>query len=199
MLFSFQMDETKIQDIPGIYPTLEQKCKELGFTMPSDVYSGSLLKTLVASKRNAHILELGTGISLTLSWMIDGLDGHSTLISIDNDPQLMEIAKEYFGKDNRVQLICTDGSEWIKNYQGEPFDLIFADTWPGKYHTLEETLELLKPGGIYMIDDMNPQPNWPEGHAEKAERLTEYLKSRDDLTTTMMNWSTGIILCTKLI
>jgi hypothetical protein len=30
---------------------------------------------------------------------------------------------------------------------------------------------MLKPGGLYVIDDMLPQPNWPEGHAAKAEVL----------------------------
>ncbi|MEH0154065.1 class I SAM-dependent methyltransferase [Limibacter armeniacum] len=165
--------------------------------MPSDIYIGTLLKSLIASKPKANILELGTGVSLSLAWMIEGLDEHSNLTSIDNDPKLIGIAKDFFGNDPRLNLICIDGTEWIKNYSGDKFDLIFADAWPGKYSELEETLELLKVGGFYVIDDMTPQPNWPEGHNEKAENLTAYLESREDLTMTKMNWSTGVIICTK--
>ncbi|MEL6256139.1 MAG: class I SAM-dependent methyltransferase [Bacteroidota bacterium] len=191
------MDQTKISDIPAAFPQLEAKCKEIGFTMPSDIYIGTLLKSLIASKTQANVLELGTGIGLSLAWMIEGLESSSKLISIDNDPALIEIALEYFGKDARVQILCEDGSLWIRNYQGEKFDLVFADAWPGKYSELEEILALIKPGGFYIIDDMNPQPNWPDGHQEKAEALVAYLETRKDFSLTKMNWSTGVILMTR--
>lgn len=192
------MNQASIQNIPKAFPKLEAKCNEIGFTMPSDIYIGTLLKSLTASKPKANILELGTGLSLSLAWMIEGLDDASTLTSIDNDAKLIEIAKGFFGGDSRVNFVCMDGAEWIKSYDGHAFDLIFADAWPGKYSELEETLLLLKVGGFYVIDDMNPQPNWPEGHHLKAEKLVAYLESRKDLTITKMNWSTGVILCTKI-
>ena len=191
------MDQSQISDIPEAFPQLEAKCKEIGFTMPSDIYIGTLLKSLIASKSAANVLELGTGIGLSLAWMIEGLDSTSTLTSIDNDPALTEIAQEFFGKDDRVDILCEYGGQWIKNYQGDKFDLVFADAWPGKYSELKEILDLVKVGGFYVIDDMNPQPNWPEGHQEKAEALLAYLESRKDFTLIKMNWSTGVIMMTK--
>lgn len=191
------MNDSNILDVPKVYQELENKCKEIGFNMPSDIYIGTLLKSLITSKQAATILELGTGIGLSLAWMIDGLDAASKLITIDNDPKLIEIVTEFFEADERVEIICTDGANWIKSYTGEKFDLIFADAWPGKYSELSETLELVKKGGFYVIDDMNPQPNWPEGHYEKSKALIEYLEKRDDFTITKLNWSTGVIICTK--
>ena len=191
------MNQSNIQDTPQSFHLLEKKCQEIGFTMPSDIYIGTLLKSLIASKPQSNVLELGTGIGLSLAWMLEGLDEHSQLTSVDNDPELINIASEFFGTDPRLHLICADGTEWIKQYDGAPFDLIFADAWPGKYSELEETLALLKVGGFYVIDDMNTQPNWPEGHEQKAEQLIATLEARADLTITKMNWSTGVILCTK--
>jgi predicted O-methyltransferase YrrM len=182
-------------DIPEVLPKLQEKCKEIRFSMPSDIYIGTLLKSLVASKPNGNILELGTGISLSLAWMIEGLDEDSKLVSLDCDPKLIQIAIEFFGKDNRVDLVCADGSVWILNYTAKKFDLIFADAWPGKFSELEETLDLVKVGGFYVVDDMNFQPNWPEGHNEKVQNLIETLEARDDFSVTKMNWSTGIVLC----
>ncbi|VAW11592.1 cytidine/deoxycytidylate deaminase/nudix/methyltransferase domains protein [hydrothermal vent metagenome] len=104
-----------------------EKSKEVGFTMPSDLFIGTMLKTLIASKPKGFFLEFGTGIGLSLSWMMDGMDAGSKSIAIDNDFELIEIAKEYFGKDKRVETLCQDGSEWIKNHKGGRFDLIFAD------------------------------------------------------------------------
>ena len=165
--------------------------------MPSDLYIGSLLKTLISSKPNSNLLELGTGIGLSLSWMIDGMDTNSKICSIDNDSKLIEIAHSFFRHDERVELVCTDGAEWIQNYKGDKFDLIFADAWPGKYSDLDATLALLKTGGFYIIDDMLTQSNWPEGHQELVYELIDELENRNDLQLTKLNWSTGIIIVTK--
>ena len=167
--------------------------------MSSDLYTGTLLKVLAASKPKSRFLELGTGIGLSLSWIIDGMDKASKVISIDNDQKLISIASNYFYNDPRVEIICTDGGEWLRNFKEEKFDLIFADTWPGKYTDLEAALDLLNPGGIYMVDDMNPQPGWPEGHKEKASKLRKTLQNRKDFAITELDWSTGIIICTKML
>lgn len=192
------MNDRIIQNKPKIHLQLEAKSSEIGFTMPSDLYIGCLLKTLIASKRKGNFLELGTGIGFSLSWMVDGMDPDSTITSVDNDPQLIEIAKGFFGKDPRVNLVLEDGAKWIEEYQGPGFDLIFADAWPGKYSHLDEVFSLLNVGGIYVIDDMDEQPNWPNGHAEKAQDLVKLLESRDDFHLCKMNWSTGVILMTKI-
>ena len=191
------MNDSKIKDIPAIHTQLESKSKEISFTMPSDLYIGSLLKTLVLSKPNGHFLELGTGIGLSLSWMIDGLNESSTLISIDNDQELVAIANTYFGNDDRVKIICQDGSEWIHHNTNERFDLLFADAWPGKYSEIEKVLSMVKVGGFYIIDDMNTQPNWPQGHETHVNKLVEYLEQRKDFVLTKMNWSTGLIIAVK--
>ncbi len=191
------MNDSNILNRPQIHSAIELKSKEIGFTMPSDLYIGSLLKTLITSKPKSNILELGTGIGLSLSWMIDGMDSESRLTTVDNDPKLTEIAEDYFGDDGRVEVVCEDGAVWIKNYKGEKFDLIFADAWPGKYSELDETLDLLKAGGLYVIDDMIAQPNWPGGHQENVEGLVEYLEGRKDFNLTKMNWSTGLIVAAK--
>ncbi len=193
------MQDQTIKNKPAIHSKIEAKSAEIGFTMPSDLYIGSLLKTLIASKVGGNFLELGTGIGLSLSWMIDGMDKNASLTSIDNDPDLIQIGKDFFGGDERVELVLEDGGKWIENYKGPQFDLIFADAWPGKYSHLDEVFSLLKIGGIYIIDDMSEQPNWPDGHAEKASSLIEILEKREDFHLTKMNWSTGVILMTKIL
>src|ERR1700761_3331214 len=45
----------------------------------------------------------------------------------------------------------------------------------GKYDGLEESLRVVKPSGFFVIDDMLPQPNWPEGHAAKVPVLLNAL------------------------
>ncbi len=191
------MNDSKIQDIPTIHAELERKSKEIGFTMPSDLHIGTLLKTLMSSKPAGRFLELGTGIGLSLSWMIDGMDVNSKLITVDNDPKLITIAKQYFGADKRVEIIGEDGTSWIQNYKGSKFDLVFADAWPGKYSEIDAILSMIQIGGFYIIDDMAVQPNWPEGHDKNVERLVAYLEKREDYNLTKMDWSTGVIIAVR--
>lgn len=184
-------------DMPVHYESISLATKQQLFNMASDIYTGSLLKTLVASKVAGEILELGTGTGLATSWILDGMDKNSKLVTIENNEILINIAKQYL-TDERIEFICADGYQWIQQYRGPEFDIIFADAMPGKYDLFEETIALLKHGGFYIIDDMMPQSNWPEGHAAKAEIFIDKLESRKDLTLTKLNWSTGIIIATKI-
>ena len=191
------MKDTVVLNTPEIYSEILRKSEEIGFTMPSDVFVGSLLRTLITSKPGGNFLELGTGIGLSLSWMIEGMDEESSLTTIDNDSELSTIAKSYFGNDPRVKIICRDASAWICEHKDQEFDLVFADAWPGKYSQLDEILSMIKKGGFYIIDDMKQQPNWPEGHGDNVEWLISYLEKKEDFTITKQNWSTGLIIAAR--
>lgn len=182
---------------PEILEELIKKAQEINFEMGTDYLVGELLQTLVASKPNGHFLELGTGMGLSTTWIYEGMDEQSKLVSIDNDPKLMDIVTRVFEAETRIEFITTDGGSWIRDQKGAKFDLIFADAWPGKYSDLDRTLELLNPGGFYVIDDMLPQPNWPKGHDLKVDQLMQDLKSKVGFKMTVMNWSTGVVILTK--
>jgi len=183
-----------VQQLPARYIDIDAATRASGFTMASDVLTGSLLRTLAVSKPNGRFLELGTGTGLSTSWILEGMNAASSLISVDNDEAFLTIAEQFLKHDTRLTLIASDGNEWISQNSSLRFDYIFADTWPGKYMLLDETLALLNPGGFYIIDDMLPQPNWPEGHAAKATKLVEDLEAREDIMLTKQHWSTGIII-----
>ena len=148
-------------------------------------------------RSGAHVLELGTGIGLSLVWLVEGMDQNASLITVDNDPKLSAIAEGFFGHHEHVRIVCEDGAVWLAQYDGPSFDVIFADAWPGKYSDLEKTLDLVKKGGFYIIDDMSEHPNWPEGHSQKVAQLIQYLEGRTDFNIVKMNWSTGVIIAVK--
>jgi predicted O-methyltransferase YrrM len=77
------------------------------------------------------------------------------------------------------------------------YDLIFADTWPGKFSHLDEALAALKPGGLYVVDDLSPQPDWPAGHQAAVEAYLAALAARPDLLIAHTGWATGVLIATK--
>jgi predicted O-methyltransferase YrrM len=58
-------------------------------------------------------------------------------------------------------------------------------------------LSLLGPGGVYVIDDLRPQANWPEGHAAKIPPLVDAIERRADVTTVRLAWSSGLLLAVR--
>lgn len=168
-----------------------------GFTMASEPLAGSLLRTLAASKPGGRLLEIGTGTGLCTAWLLGGMDAHATLITVDNDANVLAIAQRHLGHDRRLSVVCADGDAWLDTLHPESFDLVFADSWPGKYRRLHETLALLRPGGLYVVDDMLPQPNWPEGHDLKAQALLDALTTLPGFSTTVLSWSTGMVLVAR--
>lgn len=190
------MQDQVFNNIPAQYDSILAATRKLSFDMASDLQTGALLSTLVASKPGAKILELGTGSGLSASWILQGMNSTAHLTTIENNALLHEVATQNL-TDPRANFVLADGYQWLKEYKGEPFDFIFADAMPGKYDLFEEAFSLLKEGGIYFIDDMLTQPNWPDGHAERVEGFIEMLDQRTDMILTKLNWSTGIIIVTK--
>lgn len=195
-----KMNDTLNLHLPPILQPLIAATRAMGFAMASDELTGSLLRTLAATKPAGNLLELGTGTGLATAWLLDGMDAQAALHTVDQDESLVAVAKQHLAQDSRVTFATMKGEAFIESLlaQQQRFDLIFADTWPGKFWLLEETLSLLKVGGLYVIDDLLPQPNWPEDHPPKVAHLIATLEQRTDLRVTKLNWSTGLILATKI-
>lgn len=190
------MDDLAAIALPAGYERLLARSRDAAFTMNSDVLTGSLLRTLAASKPGGALLELGTGCGLGTSWLLDGMNDAASLISVDTDPRVQAIAAGAFARDARLTLLLEDGADFLASTDRR-FDLIYADAWPGKYSHLDDALRLLKPGGIYVADDMLPQPNWPEGHGAAAAALIGQFEQMADFAVTKLAWSTGVILAVR--
>jgi predicted O-methyltransferase YrrM len=185
---------------PATLHAIEADTQALGFSMASETRTGALLRTLAASTRgNRHVrlLELGTGTGIATAWLLDGMDAASQLDTVENDETPLLVARRHLGHDVRVRFHLADGAAFLAQAEPQSYDLIFADAWPGKFSELNQALALLKPGGFYVIDDLLPQPNWPEDHAPKVPRLIETLAQRPDLTLCPLAWSSGLVIAVK--
>lgn len=182
---------------PDSIDQIERETKKLGFDAGSMRETGLFLQTLAASKPGGNILELGTGTGIGTAWLLAGMDGPARLTTVDIDPEAQNVAHRTLGSDPRITFSLEDGEEAIRKFTPGSFDLIFADAWPGKYTLLDETLALVCPGGIYFIDDLLPQPNWPEGHGEKVNALIPYLEALEDFASVYVDAASGLMICTR--
>ncbi len=183
---------------PAVLVAILADTHALGFSMACEPEVGSLLATLAAGKPGGRALEIGTGTGVGTAWLLHGLNREAHLLSLDHDPQVQVIAARHLGADPRLTLVTADGGDWLTAHAGDRFDLIFADSWPGKYTHLDLALDCLAPGGIYVVDDLLPQPNWPNGHAAKVPMLLEALEGRRDLAVTTLAWASGVAIAVRM-
>jgi predicted O-methyltransferase YrrM len=191
------MDDLSYIRPPAALALILERTQALSFNMASEPRTGALLRTLAASKPSGRLLELGTGTGIATAWLLAGMDAGSTLISVDTDAKVQAVAHECLGFDPRLSLVTEDGASFLRRQPPQRFDLVFADAMPGKYEALDDALAVVKPGGFYVIDDMLPQPNWPEGHAEKVPVLLKGLATDHRLVVAPMTWASGVVIAVR--
>jgi predicted O-methyltransferase YrrM len=182
---------------PPAWREIDARSRALGFDMPSEPGTGAMLRLLAASKPGGRLLELGTGTGLATAWLLAGMGQGAALTSVDADPAVQAVARGVLGDDPRVTFVIADGLDHVRVQSPATFDLIFADAWPGKYEGLDETLALLRPGGLYVVDDMLRQPNWPQDHQPRVDALAARLKSHPDLMTVVLDWASGLVIAAR--
>ena len=192
------MNDRDITHVPAALDAIRRDTEAIGFTMASEPQTGSLLRTLAASKPAGRFLELGTGTGVGTAWLLAGMDAASRLDSVDRDAAVSDVARRHLGHDSRVTFHVSDGAEFLARlapHRG--FDFIYADTWPGKFTHLDLALSLLRPGGIYFVDDLLPQPSWPEEHAPKVPGLIARLDSQPGFVATRLSWASGLMILVR--
>lgn len=181
---------------PPAWDRLRRDTRAIGFSLGSDLETGALLRALAASKPGGRLLELGTGTGLGTAWLLDGMSAEARLTTVDVDPEPVAVARRHLAGDPRVEFRVEDAAAFLRTPGRGPYDLVFADAFPGKYEELGAALALLAPGGFYVVDDLLPVPDWPEGEA-LARGLVATLDAHPELAVAKLAWSTGLLVATR--
>jgi predicted O-methyltransferase YrrM len=189
------MNETL--SLPAPLDAILKESDGIGFTMTSEPKTGSLLRALAASKPGGRLLELGTGTGVGTAWLLAGMDAEARLETVESDPRALEIARRHLGSDPRVTFHPIDGAAFLQRSPPARFDFVFADTWPGKFTHLDLALGQLRTGGIFVVDDLLPQPNWPDGHAIKVSELIADLDRRQGFLAAKVAWASGLMVLVR--
>lgn len=91
-----------------------------------------------------------------------------------------------------------DADGWLSAYDGPRFELAFVDCRPGTFRRLDELLGHLTAGGLYVGDDLLPQPTWPEDHQERADAFLSELPQVQRLRAVAMVWASGVVLGARM-
>lgn len=118
---------------------------------------GSLLHVLARSIRSRRILELGTAIGYSGTWLARALVEGGELITVEAVAKTAEIARRNFEKTGvsaNVKVVVGTAPKVLKDLKG-PFDFIFNDINKADYPAvLEPCIERLRVGGLLATDNV---------------------------------------------
>ena len=124
----------------------------------------TFLKVLLALKKPARILEVGTAVGFSAILMAEYDPVRAQITTIENYQKRIPVARENFiraGKESQITLLEGDATEVLKTLE-EPFDFIFMDAAKGQYiHFLPEILRLLAPDGVLVVCRDAQKPHHP--------------------------------------
>ncbi|MFF3327748.1 O-methyltransferase [Streptomyces sp. NPDC002889] len=181
---------------PNALDSILTDAATLSFAMSCEERTGALLATLAASKPGGHMVELGTGVGAGTAWLLHGMSPDTRLASIEADPAAQAVAAKHLDHDARVTFESADADTWLTTYTGPP--LAYVDCRPGKFHRLADLIALLEPGGLYIVDDLLPQPTWPEDHQPRVDTFLARLSEHPNLLVTPLRWASGLLIGTRV-
>ena len=171
---------------------------ERGFEQSSADDVGRVLAVLAAAvRRDGRVLEIGTGAGVGLAWIVEGLGDRDDveLVTIDIDKELVTAVAEGDDWPHFVRFEVGDALELIPAL--EPLDLIFADAAAGKWYGLDHTIDALAPGGVVVVDDMNPTQWADEEHERRTREVRAVLLQDARLIAAELDWASGLIIATR--
>jgi len=170
----------------------------------------SFLKFLLAMKKPARILEVGTAVGFSAILMAEYDPVPCQITTIENYEKRIPIARENFkraGKEAQIALLEGDAAEVLKMLEG-PYDFIFMDAAKGQYiHFLPEILRLLEKDGVLVSDNVLQDGDVIESRFAVTrrnrtihKRMREYLYTlthSEELVTAVLPVGDGITLSTR--
>ena len=170
----------------------------------------SFLKFLLAMKKPARILEVGTAVGFSAILMAEYDPVPCQITTIENYEKRIPIARENFkraGKEAQITLLEGDAAEVLKTLEG-PYDFIFMDAAKGQYiYFLPEILRLLAKDGVLVSDNVLQDGDVIESRFAVTrrnrtihKRMREYLYTlthSEKLVTAVLPVGDGITLSTR--
>lgn len=172
--------------------------RRAGFGWAIDEDTGRLLRVLSAAKAGGRFLELGTGTGSSAAWIAHGMDQASTLTSVEWDRRLLSVARRVLGSDARIQFVHRDAAKFLRSSRGQSFDLVFADTHHGKFAGLASALDLVAPGGLYVVDNLVSRQEDPSPeHRARVRRFRTRMRGDARFHSVELGFSTGLLLAAR--
>jgi predicted O-methyltransferase YrrM len=141
-----------------------------------------LLATLVASKPDGRVAEMGTAFGEGARAMVGALGPDAMFVTVEPDPERYPVARDALA-GTRAEVLHGRWEDLLP--QRGPFDLVFFDGGT-RGESIALAVSLLAPGGILVKDDLAPGAPTDGDPVREALLRDERLIGVEILTTPTM-------------
>lgn len=184
--------------------------EEVGIAMQSSLEQLNFYTWLVTTLNAKKILEIGTYTGLSALAMAKGMT-EGKIITLDRSHQFTGLAQQLWERANKsafIDLRLGDAKEscqaLLEHEEHHSFDLVFIDASKQDYaEYFEFSMQLLRIGGVVMIDNILMQGNILEQDSDKlsvraVRAFNEALKNDSRVKITTLPIGDGLTLATRI-
>ncbi len=155
--------------------------------MISGEYQGRLLSLISKILFPKTILELGTFTGYATLCLAEGLVDGGKIITMDKNDELEYLCRKYFEESDyadKIDFRVNDAREELNTIEPNSVDLAFVDADKESYpYYFEKVLELLRPGGVMLVDNVLWYGKVMMEEEDKKDPSTKILKEFNDMVT----------------
>lgn len=184
-----------------------ERGRELGVDSVGPATAG-LLTVLAATSRARNIVEIGSGVGVSGTSLLRGLEGLAALTTIDIDVDHLAAAREAFHEagfdSSRIRAIAGRAEAVLPRLTDAAYDIVFIDA--DKAHLPEyvaQAIRLVKVGGMILLHDAFDQhrvakPAVRQPSTVATRNATRLLRTDERFSTTLVPSGVGLLVSARL-
>lgn len=160
-------------------------------TASKDVHADRLLAALVRSRSARVVIELGTNVGLSGTYMAAALPRDGRLVTVDQSIERQALARQLFesaGLADRIEVVTGTFREVAVGVASSGFDVAFVDgdhTFEATCWLVEVLLRYAHEDAVIVVDDIN--------HSAEMRRAWRAISARPGVTAVAL-WDLGVIV-----
>ncbi len=183
-----------------------ERARERGTTLgcvPVSPGTGAALRMLAAAVGAHSVVEIGSGAGVSGLWLLSGMPDDGVLTTIEIEPEHQHAARTAYAEagiaPQRTRLISGSALDVLPRLADGSYDMVLVDGRKSEYpEYVEQSLRLLRPGGMLAIDNMLwhdrvPDPAIRDETTTILRDLGKALRDDPDLSTALLPVGDGLL------
>ena len=183
--------------IPSLVQRAENLAEQMNYTDSTSREVGRLLQLLASQFLSGVLVEIGTGCGVASAWIASALAPGASFFTVEANVARAAAARALFDAYPNVHVVH---GEWRQLLRMGQFSLLYAGLESPRLSEAERLLQTLRPGGLIVLDRLNPLEQLPEDLRRKPDKLRDFYLNDPRLLASevQVSSSEAVILATRV-
>ena len=183
--------------IPTLVQRAENLAEQMNYSNSTSREVGRLLRLLASQLLSGVLAEIGTGCGVASAWIVSALAPGASFFTVEANVARAAAARALFDAYPNVHVVH---GEWRQLLRMGQFSLLYAGLESPRLSEPEHLLQTLRPGGLMLLDRLNPAEQLPDDLRRKQDKLRDFYLNDSRLLATeiLVSSSEAVILATRV-